>query len=131
MSDGADKSSGTAPALVAIPELLTRLSHEVRMLSDSVVDVQDLIGNLDVAGAFGGSHSLYELQCLDRISQSLEAVSACLGGASKLSSADWKINVAEASRGIKLAELCARLHGVESDTSQSGAGDFDDFALTG
>jgi hypothetical protein len=131
MSDASRKAGGNAPSLVTVSDLLTRLSHEVRMLSDGIVDVQELIGNLVVAGAFGGSHSLYELQCLDRISQSLDAVSTCLGGASKLASAEWKIDAAEASRGIKLAELSDRLSGVESDASQSGAGDFDDFALTG
>jgi hypothetical protein len=134
MSDGKDKANGGAVALSPIPEVLTTASHEVRLLSDGVNELQELIGNLVVAGAFGGSHSLYELQSLDRIAQGLEAVADYLNGVSKLSSPEWKIDVAEASRGVKLAELSDRLNGNKSDgaePSHAGAGDFDDFALTG
>jgi hypothetical protein len=104
------------------------------MLSDSVNELQDLIGNLVVAGAFGGSQSLYELQCLDRLSQGLEAVSDYLGGVSKLSLPEWKIDVTEALQSVKLAELSERLSGIRNEAGegqQSGAGDFEDFALTG
>jgi hypothetical protein len=134
MSDGKDKANGSAIALAPIPEVLTTASHEVRLLSDGVSDLQELIGNLVVAGAFGGSHSLYELQSLDRIAQGLEAVADYLNGVSKLSSPEWIIDVAEASRSVKLAELSDRLNGNRgggAEPPQAGAGDFDDFALTG
>ena len=62
MSGTADNANGCKAELVPVPEVLTTLGHEVRVLSDSVNDLQDLIGNLVVAGAFGGSQSLYELQ---------------------------------------------------------------------
>lgn len=129
---GSDKNkndgSGT---LVAMPEVLATLSNEIRLLSDGVNDLQELIGNLIVAGAFGGSHSLYELQSLDRISQNLDAISDYLGGAAKISSPDWKIDVAEASRAVKIAEIGDRLNGIRPDDSaQHEAGDFDDFELT-
>jgi hypothetical protein len=130
MSGSVDDSNGSARALVPVPEVLTTLSHEVRVLSDSVNDLQDLIGNLVVAGAFDGSPSLYELQCLDRISQSLDAISDYLGGISKQSSGEWKIDVAEASRGVKLAEVSERLNGNKhegEEASQSSAGDFEEF----
>ena len=58
----ADDTNGNKVELVPVPEVLTTLSHEVRVLSDSINDLQDLIGNLVVAGAFGGSQSLYELK---------------------------------------------------------------------
>jgi len=106
----------------------------VRVLSDSVNDLQDLIGNLVVAGAFGGSQSLYELQSLDRLSQSLDAVSNYLIGISKLAKPEWKIDVSEALKSVKLADVSERLSGIKSETSdaqQNGAGDFEDFALTG
>ena len=134
MSDGKDKANGSAVVLAPVPEVITTVSHEVRLLSDGVNDLQELIGNLVVAGAFGGSHSLYELQSLDRIAQGLEAVADYLNGVSKLASPEWKIDVAEASRSVKLAELSDRLNGNKSDgtePSQAGAVDFDDFALTG
>lgn len=132
MSSDEKKQNDATVTLVPIPEVFTKISHEIRMLSDGINDLQELISNLVVAGAFGGSHSLYELQSLDRISQSLDAISDYLGGASKLSSQDWKIDVAEASRCVKLAEISDRLNGVKrEETTQSGSGDFDDFALTG
>jgi hypothetical protein len=131
MSNNVNDTNGAARALVPVPEVLTTLSHEVRVLSDGVNDLQDLIGNLVVAGAFGGSPSLYQLQCLDRISQSLDAISDYLGNISKLSSSEWKIDVAEASRSVKLAEVSERLNGIErkSETSEGSAGDFEDFEV--
>ena len=131
MSGDKNNTNGAAGALVPVPEVLMTVSDEIRMLSDGVNDLQELIGNLVVAGAFGGSHSLYELQSLDRISQSLEAISDYLGGASKISSPDWKIDVAAASRCVKIAEMSDRLNGItRDDASHNGAGDFDDFELT-
>lgn len=131
MSGEKNNTNGAAGVLVPVPEVLTMVSDEIRMLSDGVNDLQELIGNLVVAGAFGGSHSLYELQSLDRISQSLEAISDYLGGASKISSPDWKIDVAEASRCVRIAEMSDRLNGIKrDDASHNGAGDFDDFELT-
>jgi hypothetical protein len=123
MSGDKKNTNDGAVTLVPVPEVLVTVSH--------VNDLQELIGNLVVAGAFGGSHSLYELQSLDRISQSLDAISDYLGGASKLSSPAWKIDVAEASRCVKLAEVSDRLNGIKrEDASQDSAGDFDDFELT-
>jgi hypothetical protein len=131
MSGDEKKTNDGTVKLVPIPEVFTTVSHEIRLLSDGVNDLQELISNLVVAGAFGGSHSLYELQSLDRISQNLDAISDYLGGASKLSSPEWKIDVAEASRCVKLADVSDRLNGIErEEASQNGAGDFDDFALT-
>lgn len=131
MSGDKNNTNGAAGVLVPVPEVLTMVSEEIRMLSDGVNDLQELIGKLVVAGAFGGSHSLYELQSLDRISQSLEAISDYLGGASKISSPDWKIDVAEASRCVRIAEMSDRLNGIKrDDASHNGAGDFDDFELT-
>jgi hypothetical protein len=131
MSGDKNNTNGAAGVLVPVPEVLTMVSEEIRMLSDGVNDLQELIGNLVVAGAFGGSNSLYELQSLDRISQSLEAISDYLGGASKISSPDWKIDVAEASRCVRIAEMSDRLNGIKrDDASHNGAGDFDDFELT-
>jgi hypothetical protein len=128
----ANEANGNNVKLVPVAEVLTTLSHEVRVLSDSINHLQDLIGNLIVAGAFGGSHSLYELQCLDRLSQSLDAISSYLGGISNLARPEWKIDVSEALSSVKLAEVSERLSGIKSETSElSGAGDFEDFALTG
>lgn len=121
-----------AAMLVPMPEVLATLENEIRVLSDGINDLQELIGNLVVAGAFDGTQSLYELQSLDRMSQSLDAISDYLGSASKLSSPEWKIDVAEAARSIKLADVSDRLKGLKQEASSgTHAGDYDDFALIG
>jgi hypothetical protein len=131
-----DVSGGQAPR-VPVSEVLTTLSGEVRVLADGVGDLQDLIGNLLVAGAFSGSSSLYGLQCLDRLSQNLEAIADFLVGVGKQSSPDWKIDIAEASRAVKLADMSDRLNGVAGEGAgapDANAGDFEDFegwSLTG
>ena len=85
MSGDKKNTNDGAVTLVPVPEVLMTVSHEIRLLSDGVNDLQELIGNLVVAGAFGGSHSLYELQSLELVSQSLDETSGYVGGGSKLS----------------------------------------------
>lgn len=130
---GTDNNMKNDEAILApVPSVLETVGHEIRILADGVNDLQELVSNLVVAGAFGGSNSLYGLQSLDRISQSLDAISDYLGGLSKLASPHWKIDVTEASRCVKLAEVADRLNGVKREASAHGdTGDFEDFALTG
>jgi hypothetical protein len=131
MSSDANSKTGKT-ALAPIPEILAIVSHELRLLADGINDLQEVIGKLVSAGAISGSSSLYELQSIDRISQSLDAISDYLGGVSKSSSHEWKIDAAEASRCVKLADVSDRLNGITHDeASHADAGDFDDFALTG
>ncbi len=112
---------------VAVPEILRTVSDEVRMLSDSAGDLQNLISNLVVAGAFGGSHSIYELQNLDKLCQSLEAVADFLSGLAKGASADGKLDVVAASGTVKLADVCERLIGQTCSEDVAATGEFDDF----
>ncbi|MGO4684496.1 hypothetical protein [Hyphomicrobium sp. 2TAF46] len=129
MNDSNQEGQGSARAGVAVPEVLTIVSAEVRMLSDTAGDLQDLIGNLVVAGAFGGSQSLYQLQSLDRLCQSLNAVADFLAGVANGSSADWKVDLSDAARAVKLADVCDRLTGRTAASEPSGdlTGEFDDF----
>jgi hypothetical protein len=134
MSQNASDQSGGKATLVPMPEVLSTLSQEVRVLSDSVNELQNIIGNLVDAGALGSSQSLYELQCVDALCQNLDAISDYLKSVSEGSSAEWQIDVARAARSIKLEQVRERLSGVcrEPEEGQpSNAGDFDDFALTG
>lgn len=125
MNEGDQEGKASPGAGVAVPEILTTVSAEVRMLSDMASDMQDLIGNLVVAGAFGGSQSLYQLQSLDRLCQNLGAVADFLASVADSSSKDWKVDVSEAARSVKLADVCARLTGQEA--SEEATGEFDDF----
>jgi hypothetical protein len=128
MSNGADETNSSKPAVIAVPEVLRTVSHEVRLLTDGVSDLQDLVGNLIVAGAFGGSNSLYELQSLDRLCQNLDAIADYLAGVSRLSSPDWKVDVTEASRVVKIGELGSRLSGSgETGEAVEARGEFEEF----
>jgi hypothetical protein len=109
-----------------VSDVLLTVSNEVRMLSDSAGDLQNLIGNLLVAGAFGGSQSIYELQSLDRLCQNLGAVADFLRGLAGSASSDWKVDVTRACEVVKLADLSERLTGSESEVHDS-AGEFEDF----
>ena len=111
---------------VPVPDVLRTTSDEVRMLAGSAADLQNLIGNLVVAGAFGGSQSIYELQNLDRLCQNLDAIADFLDGLSESALPAWKVDVASAAKTIKLADVAQRLTGQTAD-SQNATGDFDDF----
>jgi hypothetical protein len=126
-----DNKKKTHTTMSPMPEVLETLSGEVRLLAGEMNELQELISNLVVAGAFGGSNSLYKLQSMDRIWQSLEAISDYLGGVSNLSSPSWKIDVVEASRSVKLAEVSERLRGIKrTQDAHHDAGDFEDFVLS-
>lgn len=111
---------------VPVPDVLRTTSDEVRMLAGSAADLQNLIGNLVVARAFGGSQSIYELQNLDRLCQNLDAIADFLDGLSESALPAWKVDVASAAKTIKLADVAQRLTGQTAD-GQNATGDFDDF----
>ena len=134
MSENARDQSASNASLVALPEVLSTLSQEVRVLSDSVNELQNIIGDLVDAGALGSSRSLYELQCVDALCQNLDAIADYLKGTSEGASADWQVDVGQAARSIKLEQVRERFCGLRQEsgeTQPSNAGDFDDFALTG
>ncbi|MFT3732403.1 MAG: hypothetical protein QM780_13460 [Hyphomicrobium sp.] len=120
-------------ASVPVTDVLLTVSNEVRMLSDAAGDLQNLVGNLVVAGAFGGSHSIYELQSLDRLCQSLGAVADFLHGLSGHASPEWKVDVTRAAGAVKLAEVSERLTGKRSECSDATGEfeEFDNWPLTG
>jgi hypothetical protein len=111
---------------VSARDVLLRTSHEVRMISDTAGDLQNLIGNLVIAGAFGGSESIYELQSLDKLCQNLDAVAEFLHALSESASPDWKMDVTRAAKTVKLSDVSERLTGRKAETGSS-TGEFDDF----
>lgn len=128
--DGERKNDGQG---VPVGEILVRVSHEVRLLSDTAGDLQNLIGNLVVAGAFGPSHSIYELQSLDRLCQSLGAVADFLQVLSDGTSNGWKIDATHAMRTVKLADISERLTGqkIEADEATGEFEEFDSWPMSG
>jgi hypothetical protein len=126
MNDGNGKDKGERTGCVAVPDVLRTVSDEVRMLSDAAGDLQNLTGNLVVAGAFGGSQSIYDLQKLDRLCQNLEAVADFLASLAKSASSDWKVDVAAATKAVKLADVCERLTGRKTEADEA-TGEFEEF----
>jgi hypothetical protein len=124
MNDSDDIKKPILEAPVA--DVLISVSNEVRMLSDAAGDLQNLIGNLLVAGAVGGSQSVYELQSLDRFCQNLGAVADFLQGLSKNVSPTWKVDTANMVAAVKLADVAERLAGRKSEL-QDSTGEFEDF----
>jgi hypothetical protein len=116
----------TMPATVPVRDVILTVSHEVRMLSDTAGDLQNLIGNLIVAGSFGGSHSIYELQSLDKLWQNLGAVADFLHGLSKSASPEWKVDVTQAVKEVRLADVSERLAG-RYPGMQDETGEFEQF----
>ena len=120
---------------VTVSEALALLSDELRLVSDGVSELQELIGNLVGAGAFSGSQSVYQLQALDRLTQSVEAAADFMSAIARQAKPEWKIDAVDAARNIKLAEMSERLSGVTmADKSSANSGDFDEFeewSLTG
>ncbi len=109
-----------------VPDVLLTVSNEVRMMADSAGDLQSLIGNLVVAGAFSGSQSIYELQSLDRLCQNLGAVADFLRGLSGNASPEWKVDVRRAAEAVKLADVSERLTG-RNAASGDTTGEFEEF----
>ncbi len=126
MNDGNSEHKAPPLSHPAVPDVLLAVCNEIRMLSDAAGDLQGLIGNLIVAGAFDGSQSIYELQSLDRLCQNLGAVADFLGGLAKDTSPDWKVDVSRASEAVKLADISNRLAGRKVEI-QDETGEFDDF----
>jgi hypothetical protein len=124
MSDGKEQERQVTD--VSVGAVLITVSDEVRMLSDSAGDLQNLIGNLIVAGAFGGSQSIYELQSLDRLCQNLGAVADFLRELSKCAQPGWTVDVASAATAVKLADLAERLTGHKTEIADE-TGEFENF----
>lgn len=116
------RRAANAVQVTPVPELLDRAAVEMFELSNVVSDVEVLIGNLIVAGAFGSSSSLYELQKLDRLRQSIEGIAQFLNGIGRSSADGWTVDIERACENVTLAELAQRLKG-DQPTIGSDAAD--------
>lgn len=116
----------------SVSDVLTLLGHELRMMSDGVSELQDVIGNiLSNVEPCSGSH-LYELQSIDKLCQTLAALSEFIDGIAEQASPDWRVDASRAALGVKLADLSNRLNGRAAQSDESDVFDcFDDWAMTG
>lgn len=94
--------------LVPSAEVLMGIGHELRTLAGGVDDIEELVSNLVVAGSFRGSASLYQLQSLDKLRQSLEGIADFLDVLSNVLP-NSRFDPSPAAGVVKLADLSRRL----------------------
>lgn len=109
-----------------LADLLDRAVGEMRDLTNVVNDLEALIGNLVIAGAFGSSNSIYDLQKLDRLRQNIGGIADFLEGIGQAATPEWIVDTAKASERVKLADLSERLSG---GIAGSASTDCDDAGL--
>jgi hypothetical protein len=118
------------PSTASVPDLLDRAVSEMRDLTSVVNELEVLVGNLVLAGSFDSTSSIYDLQKLDGLRQSIGGIADFLDGIRRNSETVWTVDASIATEDVKLAELSERLRkgrrgGVqEIDTL---AGDFEMF----
>ncbi len=127
LKTGATLDGGLVPTV----DVLAKISTELRELAASVDGLEALVGNLVVAGGFGGSQSVYEFQTLDRLRQSISGIADFLEAA-QIVPDDCRIDALKASKAVTLAALSRRL---AMQTNEDAAADecgllelFDDVA---
>lgn len=94
-----------------ISQLLTRASAELRDMASVTDDLEALVGNLVLAGSFGTSNSIYDLQKLDLLRQSIAGIADFLDGICRSSHPGWTVDSNSAAETVKLAGLSERLRG--------------------
>lgn len=130
MSTSKVSLSNSPGQIEPVKELLNRAVGELRDLSSVVNELEALVGNLVLAGSFGSSNSIYDLQKLDHMRQHISGVADFLHGIRRISEPNWTVDTLEASADVKLAELSNRLRGgisVPTEIDGSDAGHFELF----
>lgn len=121
-----DVRSSTA----SVPDLLDRAVSEMRDLTSVVNELEVLVGNLVLAGSFDSTSSIYDLQKLDGLRQSIGGIADFLDGIRRNSEPVWTVDASIATEDVKLAELSERLRkGKRGDTQEIDTltGDFEMF----
>jgi hypothetical protein len=98
---------------LTMPALLTQLAHELSALQRMAADMENAVDDMieHHAGVLD-ARSIQNLQLLDIVSQTLQALATFASNASTLASPDWRMDGVAATAGIKLASLAQRLaHG--------------------
>lgn len=90
--------------------VLSGVGSELRSLAIIIEELEELIANLVVAGAFAGSPSVYKLQALDKVCQTLEGLADFIDALKDLVP-ECQIDVELAGRLIKISDLSRRLSG--------------------
>lgn len=124
MSSIESTKEAEATRIASVPQLMDRVGTEMRELAAVVNDLEMLVGNLVIAGAFGSTTSIYDLQKLDHLRQSIGGIAEFVEGIGRCADPAWKVNVPKAAEAVTLAELCDRLRGIKTFDASPGDMDF-------
>lgn len=108
--------------LASVAVLLDRAVVEMRSLTSVANELEALIGNLVIAGSFGSSNSIYDLQKLDSLRQHIGGIADFLDGIGRGAAPEWTVDANNACELVTLAELSDRLRGtIENSTTKNSA----------
>lgn len=96
------------PAAVPLSDVLDRVGSELRQLASAVEGLEALVGKLVISDTVSKLQSVYELQALDELRQTLDGLADFLDHVT-FDAIDCRIDAIAASRVVKLASLSKRL----------------------
>jgi hypothetical protein len=94
---------------VPVADLLRRIAQELRDLTQTIDDLQQVLGRLVSNSAVRDSGSVRELQNFDRLGQTMSGIADFVDALGEDAPADWRLNPHPASRVLLLSELAVRL----------------------
>lgn len=129
LQPAAGRGDAERPGDLAISALLWQLAHELGALQLMAGEMESSVDDL-IAGQAKvlDSRSIQNLQLLDTVSQTLQALAAVAGNAAALSAREWKIDGKAATAGLKLAGLAQRIESGNASAGRAQAGHFELFS---
>ena len=112
MAETAIKKETPSEAVLPIPEILVRTGNELRELGEAAEKLQLIISQLLDKVPMDQSENILDLQHIDFLKQSLDALSDFLGSLSTTADNDWQQDVLPATQKIKILALARRLASV-------------------
>jgi hypothetical protein len=129
LQPAAGRGDVEGPGDLAISALLRQLAHELGALQLMAGEMESSVDDL-IAGQAKvlDARSIQNLQLLDTVSQTLQALAAVAGNAAALSAREWKIDGKAATAGLKLAGLAQRIESGNASAGRAPAGHFELFS---
>jgi hypothetical protein len=113
-----------------LADLLRRIAVELRDLTQTVDDLQLVVGRLVSGGAMRDGNAVHQLQNFDRLGQTIAGIAdfteTLIGSVPE----HWRLNPHPASRAVLLSDLAARLvsrHERAPEAIAQDAGEFEFF----
>lgn len=92
-----------------LPDVLTRIARELRLLAKDTDHLHCLVDNVHWASVAEKDEVMRSAQAIDAIEQRLSALSDFVSALAELAPAQWEVEGHLASQRVKLAELARRL----------------------